>query len=117
MVGPQEVGHERMLEKKRERHEGDCAFRERGDEGLDMDEKMLMGSGDSFKAQWILPCITLDHGLLTQSCAPFHYTGLLAEMLHMRGLNRSKRIRYQHRASGWLRYVKRTRRLWTCSCR
>ncbi len=117
MVGPREVGRERMLEKKRERREGDRAFREKGDEGLDMDEKTLMGGGDSFKAQWVLPCITLDHGLLTQSCAPFHCTELLAEMLRVRGLNRSERIRYQRRASGWLRYVKRTRRLWTCSCR
>lgn len=57
-VGPREVGRERMLEKKRERREGDRAFRERGDEGLDVDEGTLMGGGDSFKAQWVLPCIT-----------------------------------------------------------
>lgn len=56
-VGPREVGRERMLEKKRERREGDRAFRERGDEGLDVDEGTLMGGGDSFKAQWVLPCI------------------------------------------------------------
>ncbi|KAF8506952.1 hypothetical protein F5888DRAFT_1603097 [Russula emetica] len=51
MVGPREVGRERMLEKKRDRREGDRAFREKGDEGLDIDEKTLMGGGDSFKAQ------------------------------------------------------------------
>jgi len=51
MVGPREVGRERMLEKKRERREGDRAFREKGDEGLDVDEGTLMGGGDSFKAQ------------------------------------------------------------------
>ncbi|KAI0257400.1 hypothetical protein BJV78DRAFT_1366445 [Lactifluus subvellereus] len=51
MTGPREVGRERMLEKKRERREGDRAFRERGDEGLDVDEGTLMGGGDSFKAQ------------------------------------------------------------------
>ncbi|KAH9968809.1 hypothetical protein BC827DRAFT_1263297 [Russula dissimulans] len=51
MVGPREVGRERMLEKKRERRESDRTFRERGDEGLEMDEGTLMGGGDSFKAQ------------------------------------------------------------------
>lgn len=51
MVGPREVGRERMLEKKRERRDGDRAFREKGDEGLDVDEGTLMGGGDSFKAQ------------------------------------------------------------------
>jgi hypothetical protein len=58
MVGPREVGRERMLEKKRERREGDRAFREKGDEGLDVDEKTLMGGGDSFKAQWVLTIVT-----------------------------------------------------------
>ena len=60
MVGPREVGRERMLEKKRERRDNDRAFREKGDEGLDVDERTLMGGGggDSFKAQWVLPCIT-----------------------------------------------------------
>jgi len=51
MVGPREVGRERMLEKKRERRDNDRAFREKGDEGLDVDEGTLMGGGDSFKAQ------------------------------------------------------------------
>jgi hypothetical protein len=53
MVGPREVGRERMLEKKRERRDNDRAFREKGDEGLDVDEGSLMGGGDSFKAQWV----------------------------------------------------------------
>ena len=55
MVGPREVGRERMLEKKRERREGDRTFREKGDEGLEIDEGTLMGGGDSFKAQWVTP--------------------------------------------------------------
>ena len=58
MVGPREVGRERMLEKKRERREGDRAFREKGDEGLEIDEGTLMGGGDSFKAQWVPPRVT-----------------------------------------------------------
>lgn len=66
MVGPREVGRERMLEKKRERREGDRAFRERGDEGLEMDEGTLMGGGDSFKAQWVFP-ISSPH-ILRSSC-------------------------------------------------
>lgn len=67
MVGPREVGRERMLEKKRERREGDRAFREKGDEGLDVDEGTLMGGGDSFKAQCVTPpCITRLICLLTQ---------------------------------------------------
>jgi hypothetical protein len=57
MVGPREVGRERMLEKKREQRESDRAFRERGDEGLEMDEGTLMGGGDSFKARWVFRCI------------------------------------------------------------
>ncbi|KAH9047557.1 hypothetical protein EDB84DRAFT_1557500 [Lactarius hengduanensis] len=51
MVGPREVGRERMLEKKRERREGDRAFREKGDEGLEIDEGTLLGGGNSFKAE------------------------------------------------------------------
>ncbi|KAI0004178.1 hypothetical protein BJV74DRAFT_429325 [Russula compacta] len=51
MVGPREVGRERMLEKKRERRESDRGFRERGEDGLEVDEGMLLGGGDSFKAQ------------------------------------------------------------------
>ncbi|KAI0053381.1 hypothetical protein FA95DRAFT_1568687 [Auriscalpium vulgare] len=51
MVGPREVGRERMLEKKREKRESDRTFRERGDEGLEADEGTLMGGGDSFKMQ------------------------------------------------------------------
>lgn len=55
MVGPREVGRERVLEKKRERREGDRAFRERGDEGLEVDEGTLLGGGSSFKAEWVFP--------------------------------------------------------------
>jgi len=51
VVGPREVGRERVLEKKRERREGDRAFRERGDEGLEVDEGTLLGGGSSFKAE------------------------------------------------------------------
>ena len=45
MVGPRAVGRERMLEKKAERRASDRAFRERGDEGLEVDEATLMGGG------------------------------------------------------------------------
>ncbi|KAG2022529.1 hypothetical protein CC2G_000268 [Coprinopsis cinerea AmutBmut pab1-1] len=51
MVGPRPVGREAMLEKKRARRENDKAFRERGDEGLEVDEDTLLGGGDSFQAQ------------------------------------------------------------------
>ncbi|KAF9022942.1 hypothetical protein BDZ89DRAFT_1018482 [Hymenopellis radicata] len=51
MVGPKEVGREGMLEKKRAKREGDRAFRERGDDGLEADETTLMGGNDNFKAQ------------------------------------------------------------------
>jgi hypothetical protein len=49
MVGPKPVGREGMLEAKRAKREGDRAFRERGDDGLEMDEGTLMGGGDSFR--------------------------------------------------------------------
>ncbi|EKM84269.1 hypothetical protein AGABI1DRAFT_110827 [Agaricus bisporus var. burnettii JB137-S8] len=49
MVGPKSVGREAMLEKKQLRRDNDRAFRERGDDGLDMDESTTMGGGDSFK--------------------------------------------------------------------
>ncbi|TFK21543.1 hypothetical protein FA15DRAFT_682056 [Coprinopsis marcescibilis] len=51
MVGPKPVGREAMLEKKQAKRENDRAFREGGDEGLEVDEDTLMGGGDSFKAQ------------------------------------------------------------------
>lgn len=54
MVGPKEVGREGMMEKKRAKREGDKAFRERGDDGLEMDEATLMGGNDSFKAQYVV---------------------------------------------------------------
>jgi hypothetical protein len=53
MVGPKAVGREGMLEKKKLKRENDRDFREKGgDEGLEIDEKSLMGGGDSFKAQY-----------------------------------------------------------------
>ncbi|KAF5332809.1 hypothetical protein D9611_005256 [Ephemerocybe angulata] len=51
MVGPKPVGKEGMLEKKRAKRENDRAFREKGDDGLEMDETTLLGGGDSFQAQ------------------------------------------------------------------
>jgi hypothetical protein len=50
-------------------------------------------------------------------CNPSRFTELPAEMPRARGLSRSARRRHRRRASGRLRYVKRTRQLWTCSCR
>jgi hypothetical protein len=41
-----------MLEKALKR-ESDRAFREKGDEGLEVDEGTLMGGGDSFQAMWV----------------------------------------------------------------
>jgi len=49
IVGPKPVGREGMLEKKRVQRESDRTFRERGDEGLELDESTLMGGGSSFK--------------------------------------------------------------------
>ncbi|KAF7337616.1 hypothetical protein MSAN_02234900 [Mycena sanguinolenta] len=51
MVGPREVGREGALEKKRARREADRAFRDKGDDGFEADESVLLGGGDSFKAQ------------------------------------------------------------------
>lgn len=55
MVGPKAVGREAMLEKKQLRRENDRTFRERGDDGLDMDESTTMGGGDSFKERYDTP--------------------------------------------------------------
>ena len=56
-----------MLEKKRARREADRTFREKGDEGLEVDESTLMGGNDSFQhAQGVndvLPVLFL-HGLV-----------------------------------------------------
>ena len=54
MVGPKEVGREGMLEKKRAKRENDRAFRERGDDGLEMDESSLMGGSGSFHDAYVL---------------------------------------------------------------
>ncbi|KAJ7508668.1 hypothetical protein B0H11DRAFT_2217938 [Mycena galericulata] len=51
MVGPKEVGREGALEKKRARREADKSFRDRGDDGFEADESVLLGGGDSFKDQ------------------------------------------------------------------
>jgi len=51
MVGPKPVGREGMLERKKLKRENDRDFREKADEGLEIDEMTLMGGGDSFKAQ------------------------------------------------------------------
>ncbi|KAI0095170.1 hypothetical protein BDY19DRAFT_880151 [Irpex rosettiformis] len=51
MVGPKEVGREGMLEKKRARREADRSFRDKGDDGFEMDDSTLMGGGDSFQQQ------------------------------------------------------------------
>lgn len=54
MVGPKSVGREAMLEKKQLRRENDKAFRERGDDGFDLDESTIMGGGDSFRERSVL---------------------------------------------------------------
>ncbi|KAJ7589316.1 hypothetical protein C8J56DRAFT_32330 [Mycena floridula] len=48
LVGPRELGRAGQLE-KRVKREGDRVFREKGDEGLEVDESTLLGGGDSFK--------------------------------------------------------------------
>lgn len=54
MVGPKSVGREAMLEKKQLRRENDRAFRERGDDGFELDESTIMGRGDSFRERFAL---------------------------------------------------------------
>lgn len=55
MVGPKAVGREAMLEKKQLRRENDRTFRERGDDGFDLDESTTMGGGDSFQERYNAP--------------------------------------------------------------
>ena len=117
MVGPREVGRERMLEKKRERREGDRAFRERGDEGLEMDEGTLMGGGNSFKAQWVFPIPHPHPALIQSSTRKFRETELPAEMRRVQnGMPHAKTEHPLHRSAP-RPFAKRTRRRWICSCR
>ena len=119
MVGPREVGRERMLEKKRERREGDRAFREKGDEGLEVDEGTLMGGGDSFKAQCVFPIIThiLRSSTRQRKCTIFRETELPAEMQRVRNGVLHAKTECPHHMSAPRPYAKRTRRRWICSCR
>lgn len=65
-VGPRPVGREAQLEKKRARREDDRSFRERGDDaGLEADEGTLMGGGDGFRDQCVIPRQPLMASLLT----------------------------------------------------
>lgn len=57
MVGPKAVGREAMLEKKQVRRQNDRAFRERGEDGLDLDESTTMGGGDSFQQRYDTFCL------------------------------------------------------------
>ena len=119
MVGPREVGRERMLEKKRERRESDRTFREKGDEGLEMDEKTLMGGGDSFKAQWVFPVIThiLRSSTCQRKCTIFRETELPAEMQCVRNGMLHAKTGHPRHGSAPRPCAKRTRRRWICSCR
>jgi hypothetical protein len=121
VVGPREVGRERMLEKKRERRESDRTFRERGDEGLEMDEGTLMGGGDSFKAQLVFPIsspTSLRSSCCRQrKCTIICETELLAGMQRVRnGMLHAKTKYLRHRSAG-RPCGKGTRRRWICSCR
>lgn len=50
VLGPREVGKERMLEVKRAKRESDSAYREKKEDGgIEVSDDVLMGSGDSFK--------------------------------------------------------------------
>ena len=51
LVGPKEMGRAGQLEKKKAQREANRAYREKGDEGLELDDATLMGGGDSFQAQ------------------------------------------------------------------
>lgn len=119
-VGPREVGRERMLEKKRERRESDRAFRERGDEGLEMDEGTLMGGGDSFKAQWVFPHMITR--ILRSSGRPrkrtiFRETELPGGMQRVRNGMLHAETEYPRHKSEPRLCGKGTRRRWICSCR
>ncbi|TFY59755.1 hypothetical protein EVJ58_g5579 [Rhodofomes roseus] len=67
MVGPKPVGREGMLEKKRAQRENDRAFREGGDEGLEVDESTIMGGGSSFKDECVYALRPYGNGMLTQT--------------------------------------------------
>ncbi|KAJ7610965.1 hypothetical protein FB45DRAFT_1120917 [Roridomyces roridus] len=51
MLGPRSVGREAQLENKRAKREADRSFRERGDDGTEAPESVLLGGGDSFRDQ------------------------------------------------------------------
>lgn len=76
MVGPKEAGREGMLENKRVQRESDRAFRERGDEGLEVDESTLMGGGDSFKER----CVFLS---MFASISIFLMPSIRGALLHL----------------------------------
>ena len=53
--GPKEVGREGMLEKKRVQRESNKAVRDaKDDAGLEVNDRDLMGGGDSFQAMSVL---------------------------------------------------------------
>lgn len=74
MVGPKPVGREGMLEKKRAQRENDRAFRERGDEGLELDESTLMGGGSSFKNECVTILLRLCAGVVLRATARSHFS-------------------------------------------
>lgn len=111
MVGPKEVGREGMLEKKRARREGDRAFRDKGDDGMEADESTLLGGGDSFKERYVSCQQTWE------SSSKLFVLGLRNEMLQRNASNR-KQVKRRRR----LRYEsvlqcsrKRKRPPWICS--
>lgn len=53
ILGPREVGREKIQENKRARRETDRAFREKSAEP-ELDQDALMGGGDSFRARYVL---------------------------------------------------------------
>ena len=73
VVGPKPVGREGMLEKKRAQRENDRAFRERGDEGLELDESTLMGGGSSFKDECVSVLSRLCTGVVLRAIARSHF--------------------------------------------
>jgi hypothetical protein len=115
MVGPREVGREGALEKKRARREADRSFRERGDDGLEADEGVLLGGGDSFKAQ----CVSV---LFSALCALTRTNadvcaGSPNGMPRRAGAAKNTRTRRLSCGSARACTRRRRRRLWPCSRR
>ena len=113
LVGPRESGREGALEKKRIKRESDRSFRDARDDAFgDYDESTLMGGGDSFQAQYVIPFRkNFDH---TYDCVVS-----LGEMLQNNAFKKSdhpnEMIKLQHYGYAKRLCVKETKQQWRCS--